>query len=72
MVDKNTNERVEEDFVIATVGVYYKEDIHDKRSINKTLNPCNYINKRVKEKTIPKDCELSYNIICYYGYMNKS
>lgn len=65
------NKRIEKDFAIATVGAYHKEDIHNKRLINKSLNPCKYIKQMVDKKEIPCDCELSYNVISYYGYMKR-
>lgn len=65
------NKRIDKDFAIATVGVYHKEDIHDKRLINKALNPKKYIEYKVNNNEIPKNCKLSYNIISYYGYMKR-
>lgn len=65
------NKRIQKSFAIASVGVYYKDDIHNKRLINKSLNPDKYIKEMVQKKEIPKDCELSYNIISYYGYMKR-
>ena len=63
--------RIEKDFCISTVGVYNKEDIHNKRLINKALNPNKQIQKLSKEAPKFRDCILSYNIICYYGYMKR-
>ena len=72
--DKKTNERIFKDFIISQVGVIHKNDICNKRLINKAISKKLNINKKinnmVKNGEIPKDCILSYNIICYYGKMN--
>lgn len=71
LVDKKTNKRLEKDFAIGTVGLYFKEDIQNKRLINKTLNPQSFIKSRVLKNSDFINCELSYSIVCYYGYLKR-
>ena len=73
LCDKHTGERLVKDFIISSVGVWNKEDIHDKRLINKTVSKQLKVSDRIKEMVkngkVTSDCIMSYNVICYYGKM---